>query len=75
MSKVQARHRPAQKGRLLTVKQAAERLGTTERYPYRLIAERRIGHVKLGNSPKSPVRIPEEALEAFIRAGTVEPAE
>jgi excisionase family DNA binding protein len=43
--------------RLLTVGQAAERLGTTERFPRRLIAERRITFVKLGTH----VRIPEAA--------------
>jgi excisionase family DNA binding protein len=55
---------------LLTVKQAAARLGTTERFPRRLIAERRIRYVKLGGHH---VRIPETALAEFIAAGTVEP--
>jgi excisionase family DNA binding protein len=57
--------------RLLTVAQAAERLGTTERFPRRLIAERRITFVKLGTH----VRIPERALDDFIAASTVEAAE
>jgi DNA binding domain, excisionase family len=56
--------------RLLTVKEAAARLGTTERFPRRLIAERRIRYVKLGGHH---VRIPETALAEFIAAGTVEP--
>lgn len=56
--------------RLLTVKEAAARLGTTERFPRRLIAERRIRYVKLGGHH---VRIPESALAEFIAAGTVEP--
>jgi excisionase family DNA binding protein len=55
--------------RLLTVAQAAELLGTTERLPRRLIAERRIEFVKLGRH----VRIPESALAAFIEAGRVGP--
>ena len=55
--------------RLLTVKEAAALLGTTERFPRRLIAERRITYVKLG----AHVRIPESALRALIQAGTVEP--
>ncbi|WP_431906117.1 excisionase family DNA-binding protein [Micromonospora carbonacea] len=55
--------------RLLTVAQAADLLGTTERFPRRLIAERRIRFVKLG----AHVRIPETALVEFIAAGTVEP--
>jgi excisionase family DNA binding protein len=55
--------------RLLTVEQAAEYLGTTVRFPRRLIAERRIRFVKLGTH----VRIPESAVLSFIEASTVEP--
>jgi excisionase family DNA binding protein len=53
---------------LLTVDQAAERLGTSARFVRRLIAERRIANVKLGRH----VRIAAEDLEAFIVAGRVE---
>ncbi len=60
--------------RLLTVGEVAERLGTTERFPRRLIAEGRIDYVKLGDSRNGPVRIPESALVAFIDAGTVKAA-
>ncbi len=56
--------------KLLTVPEVAERLGTTERFPRRLIAERRIRYVKLGGHH---VRIPESALAEFIAAGIVEP--
>jgi excisionase family DNA binding protein len=55
--------------RLLTVAQAAELLATSERFPRRLIAERRIRFVKVGRF----VRIPESALREFIVAGLVEP--
>ena len=55
--------------RLLTVGQVAELLGTTERFPRRLIAERRIRYVHIGRH----VRIPESALADFISAGRVEP--
>lgn len=54
---------------LLTVEEAAVRFGTTERFPRRLIAERRIRFVRLGRH----VRIPASAVEEFIREGTVEP--
>ncbi|MDX2731503.1 MULTISPECIES: excisionase family DNA-binding protein [unclassified Streptomyces] len=54
---------------LLTVDQAAERLGTTARFPRRLIAERRIAFVKIG----SHVRIAESALAAYIDGNTVQP--
>lgn len=54
---------------LLTVDQAAERLGTTARFPRRLIAERRIAFVKIG----SHVRIKESALVAYIDGNTVQP--
>jgi excisionase family DNA binding protein len=60
--------------RLLTVAQAAEVLGTTERFPRRLIAERRIRFVRLGEAGKrGHVRIPESALLEFIASGLVEP--
>jgi excisionase family DNA binding protein len=55
--------------RLLTVRQAAELLGTSERFPRRLVAERRIRFVHVGRH----VRIPVSALREFITAGTVEP--
>jgi excisionase family DNA binding protein len=55
--------------RLLTVGQVAELLGTTERFPRRLIAERRITFVRVGRH----VRIPESAVREFIAAGLVEP--
>lgn len=54
---------------LLTVDQAAERLGVTPRFIRRLTSEKRIPYVKLGGSH---VRIEEEDLEAFVAAGRVE---
>jgi excisionase family DNA binding protein len=53
---------------LLSVDQAAERLGTSPRFVRRLIAERRIAYVKLGRH----VRVTAVDLEAFIAAGRVE---
>ncbi|MCT9006900.1 excisionase family DNA-binding protein [Streptomyces rhizosphaerihabitans] len=57
--------------RLLTVAQVAERLGTWdmsgERFPRRLIEERRITFVKVGRH----VRIPESAVDEYIAANTV----
>jgi excisionase family DNA binding protein len=55
--------------KLLTVKEAAEMLGTSERFPRRLIAERRIQFVRVGRH----VRISEDVLKAYIEAQTVEP--
>ena len=54
--------------RLLTVAEAADRLGTSVRFPRRLIAERRIRFVRIGRH----VRIPESAIDAMIDAGTVQ---
>jgi excisionase family DNA binding protein len=51
------------------VPEAAERLGTTTRFPRRLIAEKRIRFVRLGRH----VRIPESAIKEFVEAGTVQP--
>ncbi|MFC9432085.1 helix-turn-helix domain-containing protein [Streptomyces sp. NPDC056987] len=52
---------------LLTVEQAAERLGTGVRFIRRLVQERRIRYVKLGK----PVRIPESAIATYIDERTV----
>jgi excisionase family DNA binding protein len=53
---------------LLSVEQAAERLGTSVRFVRRLVFERRIAYVKLGRH----VRIAARDLDAFIRTGRVE---
>jgi excisionase family DNA binding protein len=54
--------------KLLTVEEAAQRLGTSVRFARRLIAERRIAFVKVGRH----VRIDPADLEAFIAAGRVD---
>ncbi len=55
--------------RLLTVAEAAERLGTSVRFARRLIAERRVAFIKIGRH----VRIAERDLDAFIADRRVEP--
>jgi excisionase family DNA binding protein len=55
--------------RLLTVDEAAARLGTSTRFIRRLIAERRIAYTKLGRH----VRIAGRDLDAFVASGRVEP--
>jgi excisionase family DNA binding protein len=57
----------ADQDRLLTVEAAADRMSTSVRFVRRLVAERRIGFVKLGRH----VRISESDLAAFIAAGRV----
>ena len=52
---------------LLSVEQAAERLGTSVRFVRRLVFERRIAFVKVGRH----VRITPADLDAFIAAGRV----
>ena len=54
--------------RLLTVDEAAERLGTSARFIRRLIAERRIAYTKLGRH----VRIAAGDLDAYVATGRVE---
>jgi excisionase family DNA binding protein len=54
--------------RLLTVDEAAERLGTSTRFVRRLIFERRIAFVKVGHH----VRITPGDLDAYIAAGRVD---
>jgi excisionase family DNA binding protein len=54
--------------KLLTVDEAAERLGTSVRFVRRLIAERRIAYVKVGRH----VRLAEADLAGFVAAGRIE---
>jgi excisionase family DNA binding protein len=54
---------------LLTLTEAASRLGTTHRFVRRLVAERRIAYLKIGRH----VRISTEDLDAFVAAARVEP--
>jgi excisionase family DNA binding protein len=65
-----AKSAPAEVERLMTVAEVADLLGTTDRFPRRLIAERRIRFVRVGRH----VRIPVSAVQQFIDAGLVEPA-
>jgi excisionase family DNA binding protein len=60
--------RPPELDSLLTVEQAAERLGTSVRFVRRLVFERRIAYVKVGRH----VRIATRDLDAFIDAGRVD---
>ncbi|MEU1073197.1 MULTISPECIES: helix-turn-helix domain-containing protein [unclassified Streptomyces] len=55
--------------RLLSVAEAAERLGVGERFIRRLVSERRIRYVKVGKH----VRIADGVLAAYIEERTVEP--
>jgi excisionase family DNA binding protein len=55
--------------RLLTVEEAAGRLGTSARFVRRLVFECRIAFVKVGRH----VRIAPADLDAYIAAGRVDP--
>ena len=55
--------------RLLTLSEVAAILGTSERFPRRLIAERRIEFVRVGRH----VRIRASVLDDFIASGVVAP--
>jgi excisionase family DNA binding protein len=56
---------------LLSIEEAADRLGTSPRFIRRLIAERRIAFTKLGRH----VRLDSSDIDAFVAAGRVEPRE
>jgi excisionase family DNA binding protein len=64
-----AREKTPPPERLLTLSEVAAILSTSERFPRRLIEERRIRFVRIGRH----VRIPDSALAEFIAAGVVEP--
>jgi excisionase family DNA binding protein len=54
---------------LLTVQEAAERIGTSTRFIRRLRAERRLTFIKLGKH----LRIDSDDLDAYVEAGRQEP--
>ncbi|WP_238016007.1 helix-turn-helix domain-containing protein [Dactylosporangium sp. AC04546] len=54
---------------LLTIEQAAIRLGMSARYVRRLVAERRIAFHRLGRA----VRIHPNDVDAFVRDNRIEP--
>ena len=64
-----ARPSPPSAERYLSIPEVAERLGTTERFPRRLIEERRIEFKRFGRH----VRIAESVLAAYIESCTVPP--
>ena len=55
---------------LVDIAWVADRLGVTERYVRRLIAERRIAHIKLGG----PIRFEPGDVERFIDESRRRPA-
>lgn len=57
-------------GGLVDISWVAERLGVSERYVRRLIAERRIAHIKLGG----PIRFEPGDVERFIDESRRPPA-
>ena len=62
-------HRSSPTDALLTIPEAAVRLGTPTRFVRRLVAERRIGFTKVGRY----VRFSNADIDAFITSGRVEP--
>ena len=76
MTSEQSPHPQARSGRrkpiLLTIEEAAERMGVGVRFMRRLIDERRIPVVKLG---ERKTRLDEDDVDAFIAAARVEPPE
>jgi excisionase family DNA binding protein len=53
-------------GRLLDVAATADYLGTTERHIRRLVAERRIEYIKLGNGRSARLRFRIERLDSWL---------
>jgi excisionase family DNA binding protein len=60
---------PAALGQLLTISEAAVRIGMSVRYVRRLVSERRIAFHRLGRS----IRLAESDLAAHVAAARVEP--
>jgi excisionase family DNA binding protein len=59
---------------LLTVKQAAERLGISAALTYSLVAGRKLRFCRVGNG-RGRIRIPEDAIGEYLARCTFEPTE
>jgi excisionase family DNA binding protein len=59
----------------LTIDEAAVRIGVSKRFLEGEIAAGKIDAHKLGPHRNSPVRISEAAIDAYMRAHTMAPAE
>ncbi len=59
---------------MLTVKQAADRLGVSQALIYALVSARKIRHERHGLR-RGAIRIPEEALDEYRRRCTIETEE
>ena len=59
---------------LLTLREAAARLKTSERTIRRRVDDGSIPAVRLGASPSSPLRIPEDELERWVSGSPEEAA-
>jgi excisionase family DNA binding protein len=55
---------------LFTVKETATRLSVSEQLVYALCASRRLRHVRVGLG-RGTIRIPEDAVDEFLRGRTV----
>ncbi len=59
---------------LLGFEGAAQYTGFSERYVRRLVAERRIPHLKMGDARTSPIRFDPDKLDEWITSLNVDPA-
>lgn len=57
---------------LLTLEQAAQRLGMSESFMRKVLARKEIDHIKLGGGRSSRIRFTEKNLEDYINANRVE---
>ena len=56
---------------VLTVREVSQRLKLSPAYVYQLVAERKIGHIRIGCG-RGAIRIMEEDLQAFLAECKVE---
>jgi excisionase family DNA binding protein len=57
---------------VLTVKEVAEQLKVSPGCVYQLVAERKLGHVRVGCG-RGAIRVPESDLQVFLTQSKVEP--
>jgi excisionase family DNA binding protein len=61
----------AERTEFLTVAQVADRLNCGRPTVYKLVANRQLGAIKIGDGPNPPIRVPEVELDRFVSRSTI----
>ena len=61
--------------KLLKIKAVSRKLDCSTRTVYKLVKAGRLPVIRLGEGPKAPIRIADEAVDAWLKSNTTQPEE